>query len=76
VFDPAGYVGLGYWYLLCPVHELAFAGMFRGIVHAAGGAVRGQLPSCSRLNRVSRRSWRSPALRTSSWPSARGGGGR
>jgi uncharacterized protein YbjT (DUF2867 family) len=40
VFDPAGYVGLGYWYLLCPVHELVFAGMFRGIVRAAGRAAR------------------------------------
>jgi uncharacterized protein YbjT (DUF2867 family) len=40
VFDPAGYLGLAYWYLLCPVHELVFAGMFRGIVRAAGGAAR------------------------------------
>ena len=37
VFDPAGYAGLAYWYLLCPVHELVFAGMFRGVVAAAGG---------------------------------------
>ena len=36
VFDPAGYVGLAYWYLFCPVHELVFAGMFRGAVRAAG----------------------------------------
>jgi uncharacterized protein YbjT (DUF2867 family) len=35
VFDPAGYVGLAYSYLLCPVHELVFAGMIRGIVRAA-----------------------------------------
>jgi uncharacterized protein YbjT (DUF2867 family) len=40
VFDPAGYVGLAYWYLLCPIHELVFAGMFRGIVRAVGGAAR------------------------------------
>ena len=38
VFDPAGYVGLAYWYVLSPVHELVFARMFRGIVRAAGGA--------------------------------------
>jgi hypothetical protein len=31
VFDPAGYVGLGYWYLLCPIHQLVFASMLRGI---------------------------------------------
>jgi hypothetical protein len=41
VFDPAGYVGLGYWYLLCPIHELVFAGMFRGIVRAARPTARG-----------------------------------
>jgi uncharacterized protein YbjT (DUF2867 family) len=35
VFDPAGYVGLAYWYLFCPVHELVFAGMFRAVVRAA-----------------------------------------
>jgi uncharacterized protein YbjT (DUF2867 family) len=37
VFDPAGYVGLAYWYLLCPVHHLVFGAMLRGIVRAAGG---------------------------------------
>ncbi len=31
VFDPAGYVGLAYWYLLCPVHQLVFGRMLRGI---------------------------------------------
>jgi uncharacterized protein YbjT (DUF2867 family) len=38
VFDPAGYAGLAYWYVLCPVHELVFARMFRGVVRAAGGS--------------------------------------
>jgi len=40
VFDPAGYAGRAYWYLFCPVHELVFAAMFRGVVRAArrGGA--------------------------------------
>jgi len=35
VFDPAGYVGLAYWYLLCPVHQAVFASMLRGIARAA-----------------------------------------
>ena len=36
VFDPAGYLGLAYWYLFCPVHHLVFGAMLRGIVRAAG----------------------------------------
>jgi uncharacterized protein YbjT (DUF2867 family) len=35
VFDPAGYVGLAYWYLLCPVHHAVFSAMLRGIDRAA-----------------------------------------
>ena len=35
VFDPAGYVGLAYWYLWCPVHQLVFGAMLRGIAEAA-----------------------------------------
>ncbi len=40
VFDPAGLMGLAYWYLVYPVHVLVFAGMLRGIARAAqaGGA--------------------------------------
>jgi uncharacterized protein YbjT (DUF2867 family) len=34
VFDPAGYVGLAYWYLLCPVHQAVFGSMLRGIARA------------------------------------------
>jgi uncharacterized protein YbjT (DUF2867 family) len=34
VFDPAGYVGLAYWYLLCPVHHVVFTRMLRGIANA------------------------------------------
>jgi hypothetical protein len=34
VFDPAGYVGLAYWYLLCPVHHLVFSRMLRGLARA------------------------------------------
>jgi len=35
VFDPAGYVGLAYWYLLYPIHHRVFSGMLRGIQRAA-----------------------------------------
>ena len=35
VFDPAGYVGRAYWYVLSPVHQLVFGRMLRGIVRAA-----------------------------------------
>lgn len=41
VFDPAGYVGLAYWYALFPVHRRMFAGMLDGI----GRAVRARQPS-------------------------------
>jgi uncharacterized protein YbjT (DUF2867 family) len=34
VFDPAGYVGLVYWYLLCPVHHIVFSRMLRGLARA------------------------------------------
>lgn len=36
VFDPAGYVGLAYWYLFSPVHQLVFGSMLRGIGRAVG----------------------------------------
>jgi hypothetical protein len=31
VFDPAGYIGLAYWYLLYPVHQAVFRAMLRGV---------------------------------------------
>jgi uncharacterized protein YbjT (DUF2867 family) len=31
IFDPAGYVGLAYWYALYPVHHRVFTAMLRGI---------------------------------------------
>ena len=31
VFDPAGYAGLGYWYLLYPVHRAIFTAMLRDL---------------------------------------------
>ena len=35
IFDPIGLPGILYWYGLCPVHSLVFAGMLRGIAVAA-----------------------------------------
>jgi uncharacterized protein YbjT (DUF2867 family) len=35
VFDPAGYVGLAYWYALYPLHRAIFAAMLRGIRRAS-----------------------------------------
>lgn len=34
IFDPAGPLGLLYWYALYPIHSLVFAGMLKGIVSA------------------------------------------
>jgi uncharacterized protein YbjT (DUF2867 family) len=35
VFDPVGLAGLAYWYSAYPLHQFVFAGMLRGIAHAA-----------------------------------------
>ena len=35
VYEPAGLLGLAYWYGVWPVHRLVFAGMLRGIARAA-----------------------------------------
>jgi uncharacterized protein YbjT (DUF2867 family) len=35
VFDPAGYVGLAYWYLLYPAHRAAFRAMLHGLQRVA-----------------------------------------
>ncbi len=35
IFNPRGVRGLIYWYLVCPLHALVFAGMLRGIARAA-----------------------------------------
>ena len=40
VFDPFGYVGLAYWYLLYPVHHRIFRRMLRGIQRAAAPGAR------------------------------------
>ena len=42
VFDPAGYVGLAYWYLFCPVHHAVFGARLRGIRRAAACGVAKQ----------------------------------
>jgi hypothetical protein len=34
VFDPAGYIGLAYWYVFYPVHHRIFSSMLRGIQRA------------------------------------------
>jgi uncharacterized protein YbjT (DUF2867 family) len=34
IFDPAGYLGLVYWYLLYPLHHRIFAAMLRGLQRA------------------------------------------
>jgi uncharacterized protein YbjT (DUF2867 family) len=38
IFDPAGYVGLAYWYALYPVHSRVFTATLHGIQEAATGA--------------------------------------
>ncbi len=35
IFDPVGLLGLAYWYVLYPLHQLVFAGMLRNLVRAA-----------------------------------------
>jgi uncharacterized protein YbjT (DUF2867 family) len=35
IFDPLGFSGLLYWYLLYPLHKLVFAGMLRSICRTA-----------------------------------------
>jgi hypothetical protein len=37
VFDPAGCLGLAYWYLLYPIHHRVFGRMLRGIQRATPG---------------------------------------
>jgi hypothetical protein len=34
VFDPAGYLGLAYWYLLYPIHTSVFRAMLDGLREA------------------------------------------
>jgi hypothetical protein len=48
VFDPAGFVGRGYWYLLRPVHRLVFSNMLQAIGRATADR-------CDRTRHRSRR---------------------
>lgn len=34
IFDPAGVLGLAYWYLLYPIHQFVFRGMLLGLARA------------------------------------------
>ena len=45
VFDPFGYVGLAYWYLLYPVHHRVFRRMLRGIQRATQPGPRARAKS-------------------------------
>jgi uncharacterized protein YbjT (DUF2867 family) len=40
VFDPAGFLGLVYWYTVAPLHGLVFRGMLDGIAARAGAGGR------------------------------------
>jgi uncharacterized protein YbjT (DUF2867 family) len=42
IFDPIGLLGLAYWYLVYPLHQLVFAGMLQGIAKAS--RTRGNVP--------------------------------
>ncbi|MBV9000660.1 MAG: DUF2867 domain-containing protein [Solirubrobacterales bacterium] len=44
VFDPAGYVGTAYWYLLCPVHHIVFGRMLGGIARKLAATPDGVVP--------------------------------
>lgn len=40
VFDPAGYVGLAYWYIFSPIHHLVFSRMLAGVGRAGEARAR------------------------------------
>jgi hypothetical protein len=41
IFDPAGFLGLAYWYLIYPLHVIVFEGMLRALARHAEGAEGG-----------------------------------
>jgi uncharacterized protein YbjT (DUF2867 family) len=57
VFDPAGCVGLAYWYLLCPVHHLVFGSMLRGIGRVIGRRAHGSSSSVGATAASARPRW-------------------
>jgi uncharacterized protein YbjT (DUF2867 family) len=44
IFEPHGLAGLGYWYLVYPLHQLVFAGMLRNIATAVAAAAVKDVP--------------------------------
>jgi uncharacterized protein YbjT (DUF2867 family) len=50
MFEPAGYVGLAYWYLLYPVHRAIFVAMLRGLRRVAEPAVPARAPAARLAN--------------------------
>jgi hypothetical protein len=48
VFDPAGYVGLAYWYALYPVHSRVFTATLQGIRAAAATGTSGSSAAAGR----------------------------
>lgn len=38
-FVPSGLMGMAYWYLISPLHNLVFSGMLKGIARASGSKV-------------------------------------
>jgi uncharacterized protein YbjT (DUF2867 family) len=53
IFDPLGLLGLSYWYLLYPLHQLVFSGTLCGIKEAAEKFVGKPERKVSRDNRTS-----------------------
>ncbi len=62
LYDPAGILGLLYWYGIYPLHLLVFRGMLRGIAQAAR---RVRPPVCSTTGRASAAAPEAPAGRRS-----------
>jgi hypothetical protein len=46
VFDPRGSMGAAYWYLFCPIHQLIFGSLLRGIGRAVGDPTVDRTPGC------------------------------
>jgi uncharacterized protein YbjT (DUF2867 family) len=71
VFDPAGYVGLAYWYALYPLHDRVFTATLRGIAAAATSAHASGAPADGPSGTRSAPRW--PALRPRSRSRSRTG---
>jgi uncharacterized protein YbjT (DUF2867 family) len=62
VFDPAGYVGLAYWYFFSPIHHFVFNSMLRGIAGALEAIAGAELADETERSNA-RRSWRRSTTR-------------